>query len=246
LDNSPDVSPTFWLNIAPSNSWALFDSQVSTVSTATTSFTVVFEPGAIDTLAVLNVTGASVEVVVKDETGGTIIYESTQSLSGGTVFDWYQYFFFDITTQRTQAIFRGIPLFNTCEVTLTVSVEGAGTVSAGQVVAGQIASLGFTQYGLSAGILDFSQKETDDFGETTFVVRNFSKRMNPTVFVNNEELNRVQRILYQIRAIPALWIASEEPQLEEAAVVYGFYRDFNTEISFPSYSVCTLELEGLI
>lgn len=247
LNKQPNTNPNEWLDIGPSNKWALFDSQISTQSTATTSMSVVMTPGAIDTLAVLNVEGSTVHLVVKDAPAGTVIYDSKQSLAGDVVLDWFQYFFFDSTTQRTQAIFTGIGLFGTCEVTLTVETATGSQVGVGQVVAGVKSGLGFTQHGLSSGILDYSKKDTDEtFGTTSFVIRAFSKRMSPTLFVDVTQLNRVQRTLYNLRAVPALWIASEDPLLEEAAVVYGFYRDFNTEISYPTYSICSLEIEGLI
>lgn len=245
LNKQPNLNPNDWLNIGPSNRWALFDSQISTRSTGTSVIEFVIQPGAIDTFAVLNVLGASVAIVVRDEPGGSIVYDSSQSLVGDVVSDWFQYFFFDSTTQRTQAIFAGIPLFGTCEITVTIS--GSGTVAVGQVVAGVKSKLGATQYGLSTGILDYSKKETDEtFGTTEFIVRAFSKRMSPTLYVDNSQLNRVQRTLYNLRAVPALWIASDDPQFEEAVIVYGFYRDFNTEISFPTFSICSLEIEGLI
>lgn len=245
-NHDPASSPTWWIDTGPSNKWAIFDNQVSTVSTATTSFTLVFKPGQVDTIAVLNVFASEVSLIVKDEPGGAIIYDSSQSLDGSVVFDWYQYFFFDASSLRTQAIFRGIPLVANCEATLTVSIDGVSEVYAGQIVAGMTSDLGHTQYGLSAGILDFSKKETDEYGNTSFVVRSYSKRMNPTIYISNDELNRVQRVLYSLRAVPALWIASDEPLLEETTVVFGFYRDFSTEITYPTYSACTMEIEGLI
>lgn len=247
LNKQPNLYPNDWLDIGPSNSWALFDPQISTQAKATTTATIVLKPGAIDTFAILNIVGSTVQLTVKDAPGGSIIYDSQQSLAGDVVLDWYQYFFFDSTTQRTQAIFFGIPLIGTCEVTLTISAATGNPVSIGQVVAGIKSVLGKTQYGLSSGILDFSKKETNEtFGTTQFIVRAFSKRMSPTIFVDSVQLNRVQRTLYNLRAVPALWIASDDPWLEEATVVYGFYRDFSTEISFPTYSICSLEIEGLI
>lgn len=247
LNKQPNLYPNDWLDIAPSNKWAAFDGQISTKAVGTTSMTFVLRPGAIDTLAVLNTLGGSVSVSIKDAPGGSVIYSSSQSLAGDVVVDWYQYFFFDSATQRTQAIFRGIPLYGTCEVTLTIAAGSGEPVEVGLILAGVITQLGITNYGLNTGILDFSKKETDDvFGTTTFLRRAFSKRMSPTVQIELTQLNRVQRTLYGIRAVPVLWLASDDPLLEEVAVVYGFYRDFNTDISFPTFAICSLEIEGLI
>jgi hypothetical protein len=65
------------------------------------------------------------------------------------------------------------------------------------------------------------------------------------VFVSNVELNRVQTLLYAIRAKPSVWVATDNQQFEEALIIYGFYKDFSTTISYPSHSICSLEIEGL-
>jgi hypothetical protein len=70
--------------------------------------------------------------------------------------------------------------------------------------------------------------------------------MSGRLLVNNAELNRIQRVLYELRAVPALWFASQNPSFEEALVVFGYYRDFSTDISYPNYSYCSLDIEGLI
>lgn len=243
----PTSDPDSWLETGPSNRWALFDSKISSQSEAVTELIVTIKPGAVDTFALLNLVGSKVHVIMKDSSTGTVIYNQQQSLSGDNPLDWFQYFFFDSTTQRTQAIFTNLSLFGTCEITFRISAAESSPVKVGQVVAGPQTSLGLTQYGLSTGILDFSKKETnEEFGTTEFLIRSFSKRMSPTLLIPTYDLNRVQRTLYNLRAVPALWIASEDPLLEEAVVVFGFYRDFNTEIAYPTYSVCSLEIEGLI
>ena len=63
--------------------------------------------------------------------------------------------------------------------------------------------------------------------------------------VKNSDLNRVQSLLYGLRATPAVWIASDSPTFEEAMIVYGWYRDFTTEIAYPTYSLISIELESL-
>lgn len=236
-----------WLELSSSNKWSPFDEKISSQGTATTSMTFVFKPGLIDTLAILNVTGATATVTVKDSTGGTVVYSEAQNLTGSDVFDWYQYFYFDVNTVRTMAVFRNIPMFGDCEVTLTITAPSGAPVALGLIVTGSSTVLGGTQYGLTAGIQDFSKKETDEtFGTTEFIRRGYSKKISTILTIDTPNINRVQRTLYGLRATPSLWIASSDPLLEEMSVVYGFYRDFETEISFPTYAACSLEIEGLI
>lgn len=243
-NTQPSTAPLIWTYLRPANRWALFDSGISTVSTANQVIDVTLATGNMQGLAILNLNATSVTVTVTDGQGGPVIYTSTQNLVG-VVYDWYQYFFFDPDTQKISAIFVDMPSSYTNTYT-NIVITGSGTVSVGTVVAGRLVTIGSSQQGFTAGIQDYSVKQTDEFGQTTFVQRNFSKRISGQVLVNNADLNRVQRVLYDLRAVPAVWMASQNPNFEEALVVFGYYRDFSTDISYPNYSYCSLDIEGLI
>lgn len=243
LNHIPSSSPTWWLDIGADNKHAMFDQTVSTGTTAGTSLVVVLQPGTIDALALINLDCDTVRIVVKDAPGGTVVYDVTGGLSGVTVGDWYQYFFYDPLLKRTQLVFQNIPPYLNCEVTLTFTTTT--TISVGECIFGMITDIGSTQYGAGAGIIDFSKKETDEFGTITFVERAYSKRMSAQVFVKTIDINKVQQLLISLRAKPSVWIGSDDALYEEAMVVYGFYREFNAEISYPGYAVYNLEVEGL-
>lgn len=244
LNHQPDISPTWWLLVGADNRHAMFDQLVSTGTTKATTLTVTIATGVIDSFALINLDTDTVKITVRDGLGGTIVYEETGGLSGTTVLDWYQYFFYDPLLKRTQLVFRGIPPYMNSHVTLEFTKTG--TISVGAAVWGSLSKLGGTQYGATAGITDYSRKETNVFGNIEFIERAYSKRMQAQVMVDNASLNRVQQLLYSLRAKPAVWIASDSPQYEESLVVYGWYRDFSTDISYPSHSLCSLEIEGLI
>ncbi|NBS93785.1 MAG: hypothetical protein EBT27_08685, partial [Betaproteobacteria bacterium] len=82
-------------------------------------------------------------------------------------------------------------------------------------------------------------------GRTTFTRRAFSKRMSGQFMVANDRINSVQRILADLRAVPSVYIGSEDAQYAPL-VVYGFYRDFSIDIAYPTTSLCRIEVEGLI
>lgn len=243
----PIVSPftdTYWVRTGPTNKMAMFDDQVSSVSTASSDFIFAVTASGIDTVSILNVTASKTSISVTDVSTKQAVYHESNQLSGGESLDWYSYFFYDEDTQRTSSLYLDIPAVSNSLI--TVKISGTGTVSAGNFIIGNIKSLGTTQYGVSAGIIDYSRKETDEFGNTTFTKRNFSKRMNASVSLTNPNLNRVQRTLYELRATPVLWIASTDSQFEEPLIIYGFYKDFSTEISYPTHSICNIQVEGLI
>jgi hypothetical protein len=248
LNRTPPITSPFtdayWVRTGPTNKMAMFDDQISSVSSATSEIIFAVTASAIDTASILNVIAAKTSISVTDISTKESVYHNSNQLSGGESIDWYNYFFYDEDTQRTSSLYLGIPAVSNSLV--TVKISGTGTVTAGNFVIGQLKSLGATQYGVSAGIIDYSRKDIDEFGNIVFTRRNFSKRMNASVSLTNPNLNRVQRILYELRATPVLWIASTDSQFEEPLIIYGFYKDFSTEISYPTHSICNIQVEGLI
>lgn len=246
LNKTPNVSPTWWLDLGATNQFAMFDQFVSTSTTATTSLTVVYAPGAVfNSLALINVEAAVVKITIRDGISGPIVYENSAGLSGAIITNWSDYFFLDPLVKRTQIIFSGLPAYVNSYITIELTNSSGLPVSVGQTVSGDLAVLGQTQYGVSAGIVDYSIKETDEFGNTTFVKRAFSKRMQADFFLNNSQLNRVHSYLSSVRATPAVWVGSNDPRFEEAVIIYGFYREFSLSIAYPQNSLYNIEIEGL-
>lgn len=248
-NHQPDLtaSSTWWLEIGSDNRYAMFDLQVGQRTTRTTSLTVVVAPGQIiSSVALIDISALTAKLTIRDGLSGPIIYEEIKGVTGALVTDWYEYFFSDPLVQISQVVFQNIPPYLNAHITLEIVGNTGDTVSLGEMVFGTLSTIGGTQYGLSAGIIDYSVKETDEFGNTLFVERPFSKRLNAQVFLANSQVGRVQRLLYSLRAKPCVWIATDDPTLQEPAIIFGFYRDFSTEISYPSHSICSLEIEGLI
>lgn len=243
--NTPSTSPTFWLRVRPSNPTAMFDSTVSTQTTANSSLVVNIKiNSAINSVAFLNITSASllrVRLIDKSVTPNIVVFDRSINLDASIVTDWYEYFFSDFEL-RSDLVITDIPPYGNSQ--LEVTLTGAGTVGIGLLMVGTTFDLGLTRLGVSVGIRDYSVKETDQFGSTIFVQRDFSKRMSPTVFVENTRLNAVTKVLTKLRATPTVFIGSEEAEFE-SLIVFGFLRDWNIEIPYPNNSLLSLEVEGL-
>jgi hypothetical protein len=240
---APESDLVNWFEYSYNNKMLMFDNQTSSVSTKATDMIVTIATGRIDTLAVLNASGQTVRCQVRDGLGGTIVFDQTQSLLADSPTDWYAYFFYDLLLNRTQAIFKNIPPYNSSHVTLTVA---GTTVSCGNVVFGTRSDLGLTQYGCNVGIIGYSRKVTDVFGVSTFVKRGFSKRLTATLVADSVQLNRVQRTFYNLEGTPCLWIGSDDINYEESLTLFGAYKDFSLVISYPTHGTYSLEVEGLI
>lgn len=242
LGNTPSTSPLYWLDIGPNNIHAMFDNQISTATISATPLNVVFKPGIFNSLALIGLSGNQVAVTVRDGTGGPIIYSAAFALDGTVISDWYQYFF-EPFVQKSEVVMTDIPPFSNSEV--TISLTGGSTVQIGLCSFGTFYFLGDAEYGANVGITDYSRKDTDDFGVTTFVQRAYSKRMSARLMLDTAQINRIQRILADIRATPSLWIGADGDDYLPT-LMYGYYRDFSIDIAYQNKSFCSLEIEGLI
>jgi hypothetical protein len=155
-------------------------------------------------------------------------------------------YFFEPFVQLGEVVLTDIPPYSNGQITITL--ESGGNVAIGELIVGTVYELGVAdlEQGASVGIIDYSRKDTDpDTGATTFVRRAFSKRMSGQFLLTNQQINEVQRILADIRAVPSVFIGSEAEDYSPL-IVYGFYRDFSIDIAYPTKSFCRLEVEGLI
>lgn len=244
LNNQPDISPTHWTFIGPDNTHAMFDAEVGTQTTSTSPLTVNVTPGgSFNTLAIINVEAGEARLKVRETPGGTIIYDVTKSLYTVDIIDWYMYFFADLSLM-SDFVFSGIPPYSTSNYELTLS--GLSTVKIGHVACGIVYELGNVEYGATTGIKDFSVKQTDDFGVATFVKRGFSKRFEGNLFVLNSNVSPTVNLLSELRATPAVWIPVPDSTDFSSLLFYGYYKEFNMEIRYPSYTMCSIQLEGLI
>lgn len=242
--NAPPSSPLYWMDVGPSNKRALFDGQISTQTTATDTLTVKVAAGAIDSVALVGVNAQSALVVVRDGPLGPIIFQQSISFAGDIPTDWYAYFFYDENTASTIGLCQNIPPYQSA--VLEVTLSGVGAIAIGGLLFGLSYFIGNAQYGASAGIIDYSRKNTSATGVTTFEQKAYSKRLSVELMLDRAQMNRVQRTLYSLRATPCVWIGSDNAELVEATVVYGFYRDFSATIQYFTHSLYSLEIEGLI
>ena len=243
-EDAVDGDTTRWLEIGPTNRWAMFDGVVGTVTKLDSGpLTVVLAPGRVSGLAMMELVGKALDVTMRDSAGGVVVYSRQVSLDGtiiDSLFDWFYASF----EQRTDVVLADIPSqFPDAEITL--SITGAGIVGCGVCVVGEVVPIGASEYGAKSWLTDYSVKTRDEFGRYSVVERSYSKGMTLQVITEGADFNRIARRLAALRATPCVWIATESRGYEPL-IVYGFYKDFSIEVAYQSIHYCSLEIEGLI
>ncbi|MNQ93708.1 hypothetical protein D3C85_1091890 [compost metagenome] len=240
--HQPDQSPLYWAAAGPTNKWLMFDSEVSTQTVAPSPLAVVVKPGITNSLALLELGGSHLSVVGRDGLAGPIIYEHSLQLEGSIVSNWFEYFF-EPFIPLSEVVLTDIPAYGSLHLEVTISAPGADA-ACGAMICGSAYEVGEVEYGGTAGIIDYSRKETSATGVTTFRRRRFSRRMSHRLWVDSARFNAVYRLLSGLRATPCVWIGTGAEGYGPLTI-FGFYRDFSLEIAYPLVSYCSLEIEGL-
>lgn len=236
-----DQDPTQWVQVRYANPWRMFDGSSSEGSEGD-PVEVQITPGqAVTGVAVVGARGSTVRVVVEDPDAGTV-YDSgdTSLLDGITIDNWFTYFF-EPYAYIEDKVFLDIPSYTGATITVTVSNDGEPAVL-GELVMGSVLQIGDAQYGTSVGIIDFSRKETDQFGSYSVVERPFSKRAEYDVAIPSGQTGAFQIELARRRTTPMVWIGDEN---KSETIVFGFYRDFDIVLDNPGLSFGTITVEGL-
>jgi hypothetical protein len=237
------VSPSKWSGLGATNRWRMFDNVVGTATVGESPLKVVLRPGSTSGVAALELVGRSASVVMKDAPGGTEVYRRDIELDGTIIESFFDWFYAEYVG-LTDFVLTDLPSqFGTCELTLEVENSGA-PAEVGVYKPGLVIDIGETQYGASIGILDFSRKERNAFGDMGVTERAFSKRANFTVITEKIAFNRIFRTLASLRATPCIYIGTEEPGYEPF-LIYGFYKDFTIDVPYPTHNLCSIEVEGL-
>jgi len=241
INNVPTVSSLHWLLVAATNRWKMFDESVSSRTSNIDTVDVVLDVvGRINSVAMLNMNAAEVRVIVTDDVDG-VIYDRTENLvSVVGINTWYNWYFTPITRRRN-ILFSDLPSYANTEINVIITDTG-NMAEIGALVIGRVNDVGPTQYGLNVGIIDFSVKQRDSFGNVSVIERGFSRRANLNVWVDNNNVDNIVNILADVRAIPVVYEASDQ---FGSSLIYGFYRDFDVVVEMPTVSLLDITIEGL-
>lgn len=239
-DPALDTTATYWLDIGPTNRWAMFDRTVGSITSQATPLTVVLAPGIVDSIALLDVAATSVHITMTDGGGGSTVYDKTVDMTDMAILlDWWGYFFDPILPKDTLTA-NDLPPYSTGQI--TVAITAAATAQCGTLVVGNNVEIGTLRPGAGLGIIDYSRKETDQWGVTSVTERAYAKRFDLDVMVDAVKVDYVAKKLAEIRATPVVWIGDD---IYASLVALGFYKDWSITIAYPTLAEARLTIEGL-
>lgn len=237
---SPQLDLTNWVEIGPTNKWAMFDTFRNTASTSTSVTTVSIAPGQrINAIAIMGAHVSSITVTVV--VGADTVYTHTADMISRDVVDYYDYFFDEFSFQQS-LLLLDIPPVRLGTVNISFS---EGSVSS--IVLGTQEYLGYTQRGHTNEALNFSLAERDDFGGVTLVQRRSIPKTTQTIIVAKKDIPTLLRIREQLKASPAVWsgLSNTSEGYFNALLILGIYTSISLTLDLPEYAKCTIDLEEI-
>ena len=209
----PENDPTRWQEGDPTNRWCPFDIySTATKASATGSFTYDLRPGFFTALSLYGLSGATLEVTVKDEPAGATIYSYETDLYAQAM-GFYELLFSPLQA-LTKVVLRDIPISPDAQLLITVDA-GSGTAEVGtinigdyQVLIGEDADFGGTQYGASAEPKTFSYIETAEDGTVSIVRRGSATDLRAKVMMPAEKASAAVAIVQALLDVPVSIIAT--------------------------------------
>jgi hypothetical protein len=235
--------PTWWIDIGPTNKFALFDGLVSSQTSSPSPLVIKLTPGSFNGFALFGLDADSYSVEVRDRPNGAIIFaEYNVSLDGTDPADYYEYFFSRFKAKR-QVIKTGIEPYSTSEITLSL-YRGSENVKIGMFAIGDLRPVGIPQRDASVEPQDFSYVKQDAFGNTTVQRRANATGMSISTMMYKDDAGAVLETLREVLGTPVVVVGSRAENFEWLTV-FGLVSGRLTPAKYP-YVTLSINVKGLI
>lgn len=228
-----------WIEVGPTNRWAMFDQKVSTETAMLGAIVIVLRPGIVDSLGLVGLYGSRVTATMTHN--GEAVWTDTKNLDGTELTGWYDYWYKGFN-QVTQAVFNNLPPYANGEITVTI--EGDGYVSCGALLVGIGYAIGKVRVNPTIELTDYSVKSTDEYGKTKFVQRQYARRLEVGIIISADRVDAAFDLVASVWG-PALWVMHDDDKRLRIMTVYGWRALLTVTLPYIDYSLCTLQVQGL-
>ena len=249
-------TPT-WLNLGAINRWRMFDEYTNTLTTSDVpdpldddkaTIEVVIEEDNVQTVSLFNLTGTYVDISILDDSDNELWAAETIDLWSEVEepIDWFEYFFGDVLDQPRTDIFVDLEWATFAEKVKVEIIHYGTEAKCGLCLVGRSRFLGNTKWEPEVGILDYSRKQTDDFGRTYLQQGTLAKLLKARLVVPKYLTDATYRALAASRGTATVWNFNESTTEWDSLIVYGFFQDYRIVLHGPNYIEATLDIQGLI
>ena len=145
----------------------------------------------------------------------------------------------------TDAIFTGLTGEAGDYLGITVYKTGGVDTQVSEIVFGASYELGDLVQPFTGGVIDFSRKDRDDFGNVTLIRRNFAIRASYTFHIDADQRSRINAFIAYLRSVPVVFYSTTDLTNKYGVAVLGFWQDYELPLTGADVCIGTIEVEGL-
>lgn len=232
---------TKWVKVSETNRWKMFDLKHTSQTIDANSITVIVaNTGMTNGLYLGNIEASSLVINGVDQYDAVIYSQTFSLVDNGNVYDPWTYFFAPLL-YKSDFVVSDLPPYMLTKYTVTISRTDAN-VKCGTMLFGQVVNFGDTNYGMTSGLLDYSIKQANEFGDYVLTQRAYSKTLNIAVRVTKGQTDPLMAYAIRYRATPIVIIGSIDYTM---SYVFGFFKDVKGIVDYPEHSLFSIEFEGL-
>ncbi len=243
VGNYPPATPSAWLDIGPTNRWALFDGRMGSASVADGAIEVSLRPGPFTAFWLGGLQASQVTWALYDAPGGELVASGDELLRAGAATDWYEWTFLPYEF-RTQITIGSLPPLADPQLDIVLHGIADEPTECAEMVVGMSTEIGAVQYGANLSVVDYSVKETDAFGTTSLTKRSNVKKLKVTARFDLAQLANVVDTLAAVQAEPIVVIADSAEEYDPLNL-FGWCSDFSVDLALPRINYASLEFTGL-
>lgn len=239
----PESDLVNWIDVGPTNRWAMFDLYRNTATAVASPLTVVLTPGKrINSFGIVGIKANSVRVQLK--VGATSYYDRTLNTLLRNTMNWTDYLFGSFKFQPSAVLFDLPPVAG---ATLTITISG-GAVECGGIIFEMAVDTGRVLSGASNDGLNFSKIERDAFGNAVLVPRRTVPKVDLRLLIKKYQVDALIALRKDLNAVPALWSGLDDRVSDdyfESLLILGIYKQFSISLDHPENAFVNLTLEEI-
>ncbi|CAM0054796.1 hypothetical protein VPHF89G1_0037 [Vibrio phage F89 g1] len=231
-DGATEDAAATWIEVGPTNKWAMFDGLQNTKTLSSTDFTITLNPVAFaNTLAIFGFTGVTSIRIEVDNSLGVNIYDKTYSMNDfSAIYDHYTYTFYQIASVN-KFIASDLPPLPNTEIRVTFI---GSNMSIGELVTGFAIDVGqLVAESTKSDRFRYREQEYNEFGYPTGPKPIVVELNTYDVLVPKLNNQSIQNLLDSVTGKNTLWFGDIGGG--QSLVTYGFFERSPIPYAMPNH-----------
>lgn len=243
IDGNTDypVNSSNWVDMGALNSWSCFDDKLFSQTITSSDLIVEIDTSRATKIALMNLTAVTEAIIETTDNSDGSIKTETISLRDYGVNNLYDYAYKPFRDKKQ--LLYDIEWLPSSKVKITL--QTTQEIGVGMILSGIEESSGLTLWGSSIGQIDYSQINTDAWGNTSFVPRNVAKTVDAKLIIDTVEADTNMALFDDIRASLSLFIGDERDKGFESMNVFGFIKSVSIPLEVTK-SEYTIKIIGVV